>query len=33
MVDSDEPAMGLIYEAMDEAKEEIRAGYNNKKKR
>ncbi|KAK2409977.1 hypothetical protein QL285_045372 [Trifolium repens] len=30
--DSDEPAMGLIYEAMDEAKEEIRAGYNNKKK-
>ncbi|KAK2386129.1 hypothetical protein QL285_060056 [Trifolium repens] len=33
MVDSDEePAMGLIYEAMDQAKEDIQVGYNNKRK-
>jgi hypothetical protein len=34
MVDSDEePAMGLIYEAMDQAKEDIQVGYNNKRRR
>ncbi|XP_058779267.1 uncharacterized protein LOC131653196 [Vicia villosa] len=33
MVDSDEkPAMGYIYEAMDQAKEQIQTSYNNKKK-
>jgi hypothetical protein len=33
IVDSDkEPAMGLIYEAIDPAKEDIQVGYNNKRK-
>jgi hypothetical protein len=34
MVDSDEKAaMGYIYEAMDQAKEEIQTSYNNNRKR
>ncbi|XP_058726517.1 uncharacterized protein LOC131597875 [Vicia villosa] len=34
MVDSDEkPAMGYIYETMDQAKEQIQTSYNNKKKK
>ena len=33
MVDSDKPAMGFVYEAMDQAKEQIKAAYGDKRQK